>query len=170
MIKRKKPWGLWTLMFVTFFLASLWMLVPLGHVLQWARPNALLLVLVYWLYRLPQQVHITGVMLLGLFNDLLQQSVFGMHALVLIGIAYLVLKLQRRLHFSSGLQQLIMLVAFSLIYVLAYYWVLSLVTPISSSSLVFISIIPTAICWFPTVWVLDHLLILIQPETLRVNL
>ncbi|MGI9250360.1 MAG: rod shape-determining protein MreD [Pseudohongiellaceae bacterium] len=96
--------ALWAIV-LSFFIAYLLALVPIP---EWAmdyRPQWVYLVLMYWIMALPYRVGLGSAWLAGLVLDLLQSSVLGLNALVMVTIAYVVIRLHLRLRMSSIVQQ-----------------------------------------------------------------
>ena len=96
--------GHWVIL-VSFLLAFLLAVFPLPVALQWARPEWVALVLIYWVIALPQRVGIVVAVAAGLMLDLLEGSVLGQNALSLSVVAYLSLLLYQRLRVFNMLQQ-----------------------------------------------------------------
>lgn len=110
LIRHHAGWVI-VLSFVTAFLLTI---LPLP---DWAgpfRPEWAALVLIYWCMALPQRVGVGVGWLAGLFLDVLKGALLGQYALSLALIAYVVLKLHRRIRVFPLWQQ-----AFSILTLLA---------------------------------------------------
>ncbi|MEO7557650.1 MAG: rod shape-determining protein MreD [Gammaproteobacteria bacterium] len=89
--------GGWLFVLFSFSLALALAIMPLP---SWAlvyRPEWVALVLIYWCLALPQRIGIAVGWGLGLLLDVLTDSLLGQHALALAVVAFLTLKLHRRI-------------------------------------------------------------------------
>ena len=96
--------GYWAIL-LSFYVAYLLALVPLP---QWAlpyRPEWVPMVLIYWIIVLPSRVGIGSAWCAGLLLDILEGTVLGLNALLMVVIAYFALSLHLRLRLFSNLQQ-----------------------------------------------------------------
>jgi rod shape-determining protein MreD len=91
--------------FFTFFLAWILMIVPLPHNWQWVRPEWLTMVLIYWVFALPQTVGVITGWCVGLVMDILGGVLLGQHALALAIVAYFAYILRNRLRLFPFWQQ-----------------------------------------------------------------
>lgn len=83
--------------FITFVVAYVLMVVPLPEwALHW-RPAWVTMVLIYWCIALPERTGVFTGWLVGLFLDVLVGTVLGQHALSLSLVSYISLKLHHRL-------------------------------------------------------------------------
>lgn len=99
------PESSWLLILFSFIVALALAIVPLP---AWAlvyRPEWVALVLIYWCLTEPHRVGIAMAWAAGLLLDVLTDSLLGQHALALAVVAYLALKLNRRLRTSMVWQQ-----------------------------------------------------------------
>lgn len=95
---------LWILVFGVM-LSYLLMAMPLPEILRMLRPNLVLLAMLYWLWRLPEQVGPGGAFLLGFLYDGFSGAPLGLHAFSFASIAALLLLFHRRWQMFSLLQQ-----------------------------------------------------------------
>lgn len=96
---------LYILMFVTFAVALLLSVYPLPHALRWWRPEFVLMIVIYWIYVLPQNTSLLALCALGLFQDVLESTPFGQHGLALVIVAYVCLLSYQRVRNYSVWQQ-----------------------------------------------------------------
>ncbi|SRR5690554_873800 len=102
-------------MVVSLFLALLLSVAPIPDFLQVARPLWLALVLVYWVFESSPNFKITLAWVMGLAQDVLYGTLFGVHALFLIFVVFATLRFSQRLKMFPLWQQVIFLmVVFSL--------------------------------------------------------
>jgi rod shape-determining protein MreD len=87
------------------------------------RPQWVMLVLIYWVMALPYRVGIGSAWMAGIFTDILEGSMLGIHALTFAILAYITLSLHQRVRlFSSGQQSGIILALVGLV-MTATYWI-----------------------------------------------
>lgn len=97
--------GGWLIILCSLIVALALAIVPLP---SWAlvyRPEWVALVLIYWCLTEPRRVGIGMAWAAGLLLDVLTDSLLGQHALGLAVVAYLTLKLNRRIRTSMVWQQ-----------------------------------------------------------------
>ena len=91
--------------YFSLLLAYLVMLFPWSANILQARPDFVLLVIIYWLIRAPNLCNVGTAWLVGLFVDLATGGVFGQYALAYTVTAYFAVIYQRRLVLFNGIQQ-----------------------------------------------------------------
>lgn len=69
---------------------------PLPLDWRWWRPEFVLLVVLYWVFTLPEHTSLTLVWLLGLAQDLVEGAPLGQNALALVVVTYIALQSYRR--------------------------------------------------------------------------
>ncbi|MAN53274.1 MULTISPECIES: rod shape-determining protein MreD [Marinimicrobium] len=84
------------LVLVALLLALTLAVYPLPLDWRWWRPEFVMLVVVYWVFTLPDHVSLTQVALLGLIQDLVEGTPLGQHALGLVIVTYIALQSYRR--------------------------------------------------------------------------
>src|SRR5258705_5627025 len=82
---------------ITIVLALVLTIVPLPESIRAARPDLLLLLVIYWSLSAPGTVGLVFAWLCGLAIDVLQGSVLGQHAAAFLLIAFLTHKFQLRM-------------------------------------------------------------------------
>lgn len=90
---------------ITLILGLLLQLLPLSATLVHWRPQFLLIVVFYWLFRHPFQYGIFYAWLAGLLLDIFIGDLLGRHAIVFALCAYILRLLQQRLHLFGILHQ-----------------------------------------------------------------
>lgn len=100
---------------ISLLLALLLSVAPIPEFLRVARPLWLALVLVYWVFESPDSFKISLAWLLGLAQDVLYGTLFGVHALFLLFVVFATLRFAQRLRMFPFWQQVIFLmIVFSL--------------------------------------------------------
>jgi rod shape-determining protein MreD len=90
---------------ITLIVALLLTVLPLPEWARPFRPQWYTLALIYWVMALPQRVGVGSSWLLGITVDLLTESLFGLHALGLSIIAFIIIKLHQRIRVFPLWQQ-----------------------------------------------------------------
>ncbi len=131
----------------SFLLAMLLSVYPLSGLWQWLRPQFVTLLVIYWALSLPQSMNVLMLWLLGCWVDLLSGGVLGQHALSLMLVVYVcLLSYQRVRSYSTG-QQVIYVFFLVLLQQLINNWVHSLVGRETSSLLLALPALVSALAW-----------------------
>ncbi|ROS01241.1 rod shape-determining protein MreD [Sinobacterium caligoides] len=96
--------GTWVIA-LTFILAFILAVMPVPAWLVWARPEWVMLVLIYWVLALPHRVGLGVAFIVGLLQDALLGVVLGVNTLSLLVVAYICLMLYQRMRNYSLWQQ-----------------------------------------------------------------
>lgn len=131
----------------SFALALILMIVPLPYDWQWYRPECVTLVLIFWVFALPQSVGVITAWCVGLIMDMLGGVLLGQHALALSIVAYFAYVLRNRLRIFPFWQQIIMvfgLVGLGELILLAVQW---LIGQPPSTPLYWASTVSSVLCW-----------------------
>ncbi|TNC81934.1 MAG: rod shape-determining protein MreD [Oleiphilus sp.] len=101
----------WLAVLLSFVFAGVLELVALPDMLRGFRPEWLVLTQMYWLLRRPDKVGISFAFCIGLVMDVMAGSYFGIHAMALCLVTYLVLGMHKRFKmFPMGQQAAIMFI------------------------------------------------------------
>jgi rod shape-determining protein MreD len=112
--------------FVTIAFAYMLTLVPLPAFLDPLRPYWVALVLIYWCLETQGLVTLGLAFVTGLVLDLLTGSLFGLHALSLIVLVYLVTRFRARIRFFPPWQQALSVLVLLLNDRIIVLWIISL--------------------------------------------
>ena len=96
MFEDHQPNAGWVIV-VTIFVAFILSVMPLPPVVEYARPEWVAMVLVYWTIALPQRVGVIAAWCAGLMVDVLEGVVLGEHALSFSLIIYVAYMLHMRI-------------------------------------------------------------------------
>lgn len=132
---------------VTFFVAYLFAVLPLAPWLEWARPDWVALVLIYWTIALPHRVGIATALLLGVGLDILEGAVLGQNAFALLVVVVLALMLYQRLRVYSLWQQCAVVFVLVGINQLICHWVQNLEGVGSDTLLFLLPAVTSALLW-----------------------
>ena len=109
--------------FLSFIVGLILLILPLPDWVQIYRPNWMALIIIYWSMALPKRVGIWTALIVGLFMDSLLGTLLGQHALALIVITYLNLNVYLRIRVLSLAQQAFYVFALLVINQLIIAWV-----------------------------------------------
>lgn len=138
--------GRW-LVLLTIVLALALSVFPLSPSLQWARPEWVAMVLLFWVIALPDRVGISICWLVGLVQDVVDGSVLGQHALSYAVLAYLALILYQRLRMFTLLQQAAVVFVLIGLNQLLSNWVQTLTGTVSPNLLYLLPAVVSALLW-----------------------
>lgn len=140
-------WGNRWLMLVTLLLALIFSIYPLDGIGRWLRPEFVVLLVIYWVIHLPQEFGPGLAWLIGLFQDLVEGSIFGQHALALVVVAYICLLSYQRLRTYELWQQSAWVFVLVGIHQLFDNWVNSLNGNTGKALMFLLPAIISALCW-----------------------
>ncbi|MFO1418042.1 MAG: rod shape-determining protein MreD [Methylotetracoccus sp.] len=116
----KEPPG-W-LIAVSLLVALILRILPLPREIAMTLPDWALLLLVYWVLAAPDRVALGWAWLTGLLADLMTGRALGQHALAYVLVAYLCLRLQRRLPHYPLVQQCLCIALLLLLGQFVVFW------------------------------------------------
>lgn len=93
--------------YISLLLALICLLIPWSGFALKARPDFLLLVIIFWLIRAPNLCNVGTAWFVGLMADLATGGVFGQYALAYTVTAFFAVVYQRRLVLFNHTQQLL---------------------------------------------------------------
>lgn len=131
----------------TLIFALLLMIIPLPNWLQVVRPQWFLLVLIYWSLTLPNKVGIFTAWAGGLLLDVLQNTLFGEHALIFTIVIYLVLRFRTRINFFPFWQKTAVILGLISLNQCLYFWLNEILSSQIRSTLYWASILTTLLFW-----------------------
>jgi rod shape-determining protein MreD len=97
-------------------------IIPLPVNLETARPEWVALVLIYWCMAIPERIGVGYGWIVGLLLDVLKGSLLGQHALALAVVAYITLKLYRRMRVFPLWQQSMVILFMLILHQLLILW------------------------------------------------
>ena len=140
------PRGFWVI-WGTFFLAMVCMLIPLPEWAKIYQPQWATLVLIYWCLALPERVGVGTAWGLGLMLDALTGTLLGQHALGLSIVAFLTLKMYQRLRVFPMWQQALSIMVLVAMQQMVSLWVLGIIGTPPSTWAYWISSITSLLLW-----------------------
>ena len=120
MIARIRPF---LLPLATVVLALALSIVPLGDRVAPFRPAWVPLVLIYWAIARPQHIGLLAAFAVGLALDILTGSLLGKHALALLPVVYLALRLHLRIRVALIWQVTVTVALMLVLYHFLLFWI-----------------------------------------------
>ena len=140
---RRRGW----VVVATFIVALMLDIVPLPDWLVAFRPEWSAIVLIYWCLALPQRVGVGIGWFVGLVVDVLRGALLGQHALGYAVMAYLALKLHRRIRVFPLWQQALTVMVFIALHQLLVLWVLGIIGQSRGTFSYWLPSISSALLW-----------------------
>lgn len=120
---------------------------PLPEWLEYARPEWMTLVLLYWALAMPERVGVTIAFFAGLLIDVTQGAILGQHAVGLVIIVFVVQLEYQRIRVFSLAQQAMVVFLLLIIKQVLTLWVTGIVGQAPDLSLYFLPSLVGAIIW-----------------------
>jgi rod shape-determining protein MreD len=140
-------WSVFLLFIAGALLALLIAIYPLSPATAVYRPEILCLVVIYWVLHSPHQFGVGIAWLVGLMQDLVEDGVWGGHALALALVAYICLMSYQRLRSYSIGQQTFWIFVFVGLHQLFVNWIQGLDGYGGPARHMVLSALVSAACW-----------------------
>jgi rod shape-determining protein MreD len=140
---------------VTVVVALILAIVPLPEAIVAARPDFLLLVVIYWALSAPRLAGLTFAWLCGLAIDLLTGVLLGQHALAFLIVAFLTHKFQLRMRIFPIWQQTLTVMMLLALYQFVVFWIDGVIGSPVTTWARWIPVFTGALLWPVLVAVLD---------------
>lgn len=108
---------------ISFMVALTLMMIPLPEWAEPARPQWLIMAVIYWCIALPDRVGVIYAWLIGLVLDVATGSLLGQNALSFAIVAYLAIKLHLRIRLFPIWQQALSILILIALYQIIILWV-----------------------------------------------
>ncbi|MEM9243811.1 MAG: rod shape-determining protein MreD [Pseudomonadota bacterium] len=142
---------------ISFIIALMITVMPWSSWLIWLRPDFTLLVLLYWVMTRPYLIGIRTAFVLGIFVDLLDGTVLGLHAFAYVVLTYIVIKYHRKFNAISSLQNIVLTAAILLLYSIIILAIQSFTGNSPATFLYWLSFVGNVIFWLLIYWVLTKI-------------
>lgn len=139
----------------TVILALIFAVLPLPEPINAARPDLLLLLVIYWALSAPRIAGLLFAWLCGLAIDVLKGIILGQHAFAFLVVAYMTHKLQLRMRIWPISQQSLTVFAFLAVYQFLVFWLDGIIGQPVTSWTRWLPVISGALLWPLLVAVLD---------------
>lgn len=126
------------------------LLLTIWPVPDWAepfRPAWVMLATVYWCLYLPHRVGVVSAFVVGLLTDTLTGTLLGEHALALILVAWVVLRIHLQLRVYPWWQQTLTVVVLAVLYTLILFWIDGALGYTGSAVTRWLPVITTTLFW-----------------------
>jgi len=131
----------------TLIVALMLQMWPLPQWLEYARPEWVVLAMLYWALAMPERVGVTVAWVVGLFLDVSQGAIIGQHAVGLVIIVFVINTQYQRIRVFSLAQQALVVLLLLLIKQLLVLWVSGMVGQAPDIGLYFLPAVTGAIVW-----------------------
>lgn len=140
---------------LTVILALIFSLVPLPDAIAPARPNLLLLFVIYWALSAPRIGGLMFAWLCGLAVDLLTGTLLGQHAAAFLFVAFLTHKFQLRMRIFPIYHQTLTVFMLLAVYEFLIFWIDGIIGQEVTTWLRWVPVISGALVWPIVIAVLD---------------
>lgn len=132
---------------ITFLLAMMLAIFPLPEWLNLLQPLWVVMLMIYWVLNAPQYVGVGCAWFIGLLLDVLTGTVLGVHALALVIISYIVIKISRRMQLFSVVQQSLTIFMVIILYQAILFWVQAMAGSVPITWYYWLPSLTSAIFW-----------------------
>ena|SRR3990167_10295191 len=130
-------------------------ILPWQGVWLWGQPQWVLLVLLYWHFRLPQQVRIFTAFGVGVWFDMLVGPVNGVHALIFSICAFLTLKTSQKIRLLWSWQEMLWATIMVGLSLALQYWIFALLGETPDTPYFWLPLVSSMVIWIPLSALLD---------------
>lgn len=139
----------------TVILALIFAVLPLPEPINAARPDLLLLLVIYWALSAPRIAGLLFAWLCGLAMDVIKGIILGQHALAFLVVAYLTHKFQLRLRIFPLSQQTATVFMLLAVYQFIVFWLDGIIGQPVTTWMRWLPVISGTILWPILIAVLD---------------
>jgi rod shape-determining protein MreD len=142
-VRRRANW----VIVATYLVALLLSVWPLPDWAEPFRPAWLLLVTIYWCLFLPHRVGLLVTFCVGILLDALTGALLGEHALALLLVAWVTLKLHLQIRVYPWWQQTLVVIMLTLLYTFVLYWIDGMLGYTQGALLRWMPVLITSLLW-----------------------
>ncbi len=139
----------------TVLLALIFAITPLPGELEVARPNLLLLFVIYWSLSSPRVAGLLFGWLCGFAIDLLQGPLLGQHAIAFLLVTFLTHKFQLRMRIFPIYHQTLTVFMLLALYEFLLFWIDGIIGQAVTSWMRWLPVLTSTVLWPPLVAALD---------------
>jgi rod shape-determining protein MreD len=140
---------------VTVVLALMFTIVQLPDSIEAARPELLLLLVIYWSLSAPRIAGLAFAWICGLAMDVLAGPILGQHAAAFLLVAFLTHKFQLRMRIFPIWHQTLTVFMLLALYEFLVFWIDGIIGPAITSWMRWLPVVTSALLWPILVAVLD---------------
>lgn len=135
------------LIVASLIVALLVAVIPIASRFALIRPELVCLIVIYWVMAAPQRVGVVYAWTIGLFQDVVEGSVWGGHAMALSIVAFVCLVSYQRIRNYAIWQQTLWVFVFVGAHQVIVNWIQGIAGYHSSVHILLIPSVITALCW-----------------------
>jgi rod shape-determining protein MreD len=139
----------------TVILALIFAIMPLPGELEVARPNLLLLLVIYWSLSAPRAAGLLFGWFCGFALDLLQGPLLGQHAIAFLLVSFLTHKFQLRIRIFPIYHQTLTVFMLLALYEFLLFWIDGIIGQAVTSWMRWLPVLTSTLLWPALVAVLD---------------
>ncbi len=132
---------------LSFIAALILTIIPLPGWMVAFRPEWLALALIYWCMALPHRIGIFTAFFLGLILDVLKGGVIGQHALALVVVTFLTLKVYQQIRIYPMWQQALSIMGLLILYQVLVMWINGIIDTKSSDWNYWLPVVSSTLLW-----------------------
>ena len=140
---------------LTVVLALIFTIVELPDSIEKARPELLLLIVIYWSLSAPRIAGLTFAWICGLAVDVLTGPILGQHALAFLLVAFLTHKFQLRMRVFPIWHQTLTVLMLLALYEFLVFWIDGIIGPAITAWTRWLPVLTSTLLWPVLVAVLD---------------
>ena len=140
---------------VTVILAIIFAVVPLPEPIDAARPDLLLLLVIYWSLSAPRTAGLLFAWFCGLAIDVVKGVILGQHAFAFVVVAYLTHKQQLRMRLWPVPKQALAVLFLLFVYQVAVFWLDGIIGQPVTTWQRWLPVLSGALLWPVLVAILD---------------
>ena len=140
---------------VTVIFALIFSIVQLPDAIEPARPELLLLFVIYWSLSAPRIAGLAFAWLCGLAIDILAGPILGQHAAAFLFVAFLTHKFQLRMRIFPIWHQTLTVFMLLALYEFLVFWIDGIIGPAITSWMRWLPVLTSAMLWPVLVAILD---------------
>jgi rod shape-determining protein MreD len=140
---------------ITVVLALMFTIVQLPESIEPARPELLLLLVIYWSLSAPRIAGLAFAWICGLAMDVLAGPILGQHAAAFLLVAFLTHKFQLRMRIFPIWHQTLTVFMLLAVYEFLVFWIDGIIGPAITSWMRWLPVFTSALLWPLLVAVLD---------------
>ena len=140
---------------ITVIIALIFVIMQLPDAIEPARPELLLLFVIYWSLSAPRIAGLTFAWLCGLAIDILAGPILGQHAAAFLLVAFLTHKFQLRMRIFPIWHQTLTVFMLLALYEFLVFWIDGIIGPAITSWMRWLPVLTSAMLWPVLVAILD---------------
>lgn len=137
----------WLIIVLTFMVGFILEALPSPTFIKYLIPNWTLLILIYWSMTMPNLVNLGSAFTVGIFLDLLSGTLLGEHALAMLIICFIVIKIHRVILVYPLIQQIFVIALLTLAYQIIIFIIQGIIHQMPNILWFWLATITSALIW-----------------------